>query len=242
VTETSRGFPRGECSIAPLTFDGFGAVTGIAPAQLLFGNVIDLDEGIFLPRTERPQSASLTDASAAMIKTQDELCRRAAELRRQADNDRLASHDKVITIFETGTYVLIQNVDQPQMRFHTKWSGPFQVLEHQNSEHKLLDLITKLVHSTRIKEFNFNPMEVDPLDIAQRDYLEYFVEEILEHRGNPKKVSTLQFLVKWLNYTEDYNTWEPLANLRLVGPLHKYLRANQMEKLIPSTTKLATRI
>jgi hypothetical protein len=85
-------------------------------------------------------------------------------------------------------------------------------------------------------------MEVDPLDIARRDYLEYFVEEILEHRGNPKKVSTLQFLVKWLNYTEDYNTWEPWANLRLVGPLHKYLRANQMEKLIPSTVKQATRI
>jgi Chromo (CHRromatin Organisation MOdifier) domain len=61
-------------------------------------------------------------------------------------------------------------------------------------------------------------------------------------RGNQKKVSTLQFLVKWLNYTEDYNSWEPWANLRLVGPLHKYLRANQMEKLIPSTAKLATRI
>ena len=50
-------------------------VTGIASAQLLFGNVIDLDEGILLPRTERPKFASLTDASAEMIKTQDELCR-----------------------------------------------------------------------------------------------------------------------------------------------------------------------
>ena len=221
------------------------AVTGIAPAQLLFGNVIDLDEGIFLPRTERPQFASLTEASAAMIKTQDELCKRAAELRREADNAHLTSKDKVITVFETGTYVLIQYVDQPPTRLHTKWSGPFQVLGHQNSEYKLLDLITKkekLVHSTRIKEFNFDPMEVDPLDIARRDYLEYFVEEILEHRGNPKKVSTLQFLVKWLNYTKDHNTWEPWANLRLVGPLHKYLRANQLEKLIPSTAKLATRI
>jgi hypothetical protein len=35
------------------------AVTGIAPAQLLFGNVIDLDEGIFFPCTERPQYASI---------------------------------------------------------------------------------------------------------------------------------------------------------------------------------------
>lgn len=221
------------------------AVTGIAPAQLLFGNVIDLDEGILLPRSERPKFASLTDASAEMIKTQDELCRRAAELRRQADHAHLTSQDEIITIFEKGTYVLIQYVDQPPTRLHTKWSGPLQVLGHQNSEYKLLDLITrkeKLVHSTRIKQFNFNPREVYPLDIARRDYLEYFVDEILEHRGNPKKVSTLQFLVKWLNYTEKYNTWEPWANLRLVGPLHKYLRANQMEKLIPSTAKPPNRI
>ena len=40
------------------------AVTGLAPAQLLFGNLIDLDEGVVLPRSERPHFASLTDDSA----------------------------------------------------------------------------------------------------------------------------------------------------------------------------------
>ena len=135
--------------------------------------------------------------------------------------------------------MLIQYTDRPPTRLHTKWAGPYKALGHQNSEYKLLDLVTnkeKLVHSTRIKEFRFNPHVVDPLDIARRDYLEYFVETIKAHRGNPRKVSTLQFLVKWQNFTDDHNTWEPWANLRLVGSLHDYLRAHEMEKLIPSKT------
>ena len=220
------------------------AVTGLAPAQLLFGNVIDLDEGILLPRSERPQFQSLLDATNDMIQTQDELCQKAAELRRSSDELHLASQNDNITTFEIGSYVLVKYTDQPPTRLHTLWSGPFQVLNHKNSEYKLLDLVTKkekLVHATRIKEFRFNPEEVDPLDIARRDTLEFFVEEIREHRGNPRKVSTLQFLVKWQNYTDEHNTWESWANLRLVGALHKYLRENKMTKLIPSTEPLKNR-
>ena len=108
-----------------------------------------------------------------MINTQDELCQRAAALRRAADDIHIAPQDKIITIFETGTYVLIQYTDRPPTRLHTKWAGPYKVLGHQNSEYKFLDLVTnkeKLAHSTWIKEFRFNPHVVDPLDIARRDY------------------------------------------------------------------------
>ena len=100
-----------------------------------------------------PTFATLTDATTDMINSQEELCQRAAALRQAADDIHIASQDRIITIFETGTYVLIQYTDRPPTRLHTKWAGPYKVLGHQNSEYKLLDLVTnkeKLVHNTRI--------------------------------------------------------------------------------------------
>ena len=40
--------------------------------------------------------------------------------------------------------------------------------------------------------------------------MEYFVDKILQHRGNPKKSSSMEFEVSWLNYPPDSNTWELL--------------------------------
>ena len=211
-------------------------ITGIAPSQLLYGNMIDLDEGILLPRAERPSFETLTAASQEMIRIQDELCETSAKLRRLADANHIASQQENVTEFPDGSYVLIQYVKQPPTRLHTKWNGPLKVLEHKNSEYKLLDLVTKkekLVHCTRIKEFHFDPLKTDPKDIARRDYLEFFVEAIIAHRGDRRKKSSLQFEVKWLSYGVEHNTWEPWANLRLVDKLHDYLRANNLLGLIP---------
>jgi hypothetical protein len=75
------------------------------------------------------------------------------------------------------------------------------------------------------------------LDIARRNYLEFFVEKILDMKGDVKKVSTLSFLVKWLGYDDTYNTWEPWKNVRITDEVHVYLRANNMEKLIPKNLR-----
>jgi hypothetical protein len=67
-----------------------------------------------------------------------------------------------------------------------------KVVSNQGSQYLLLDLITKKqknIHVTRIKEFYFAPSRVDPTDVAHRDYLEFFVEAILDHRGNTKNLS-----------------------------------------------------
>jgi Chromo (CHRromatin Organisation MOdifier) domain len=82
-----------------------------------------------------------------------------------------------------------------------------------------------------MKPFLYNPAMTNPLNVARRDHMEYFVEEIRSHRG-PHQCSKIEFLVKWLNYTECENSWEPYANLRDVDKLHVYLRQNNLQKLI----------
>jgi hypothetical protein len=80
------------------------------------------------------------------------------------------------------------------------------------SEYLLLDLITgkqKPYHISDLKPFVFDLLNVDPLDIARRGYLAFFIEKILAMSGDIKKVSTLDFHVKWLGYDE----LAPLENL-----------------------------
>ena len=52
-----------------------------------------------------------------------------------------------------------------------------------------------------------------PADTARRDYMEFFVEKVLGHIGDSKKPTSMSFHVKWLNYDNSHNTWEPRKNL-----------------------------
>ena len=71
------------------------------------------------------------------------------------------------------------------------------------------------------------------MDIARRDHLEYFIENILGFEGNIKRVSTLRFHVKWLGYDESYNSWIRWKNLMDTEQLHKYLISVNLRHLIP---------
>ena len=88
-------------------------------------------------------------------------------------------------------------------------------------------------HVLDMKLFVFDSAVVDPMDIARRDYMKYFVDKILQHRGNPKKSSSMEFEVCCLNYPPDSNTWGQDENFRQCGPLHVYLAENNLAKLIP---------
>ena len=83
----------------------------------------------------------------------------------------------------------------------------------------------------------FDPLSTDPMDIARKDYLEFFVEKILEMTGNTTKVGTLQFLIKWVGYDERHNSFEPWKNLRDLAVLHEYLKENDLEKIVPKKFK-----
>jgi Chromo (CHRromatin Organisation MOdifier) domain len=213
------------------------AITHIKPAQIMFGNLVNLDEGILTSPSPASDDTDLPATVQAMIQMQETLISRSNTLRQAADKRRLAEHSLPPSDFAPGTLVLVQYAQQPPTRLHTHWFGPMRVISNDKSAYTLLDLVTKKerqIHVKRIKEFIFSTT-ADPLDIARRDYLEFFVEEILSHRGNVKKVSTLQFFVKWLGYPSTDNSWESYNNLRLVAPLHDYLRSRQLQKLIPAS-------
>jgi hypothetical protein len=110
-----------------------------------------------------------------------------------------------------------------------------RVISQKDNTYELLDLVTnkpKKYHVKDIHPFHFNPSITDPVDIARRDYLEFFIEQVLDHKGDPRRKSSLKFLIKWVGYDNTYNSWEPWKNFRDTGILHQYLRDNKMSRLI----------
>ena len=139
--------------------------------------------------------------------------------------------------FPHGSYVVVKyRLGLPPTRLHTMWKGPLKVVNNNKSEYLLLDLIKNkeiAYHASDMKTFNYDPLLTDPIDIARRDYLEFFVEKVLEIKGDPKRLTTLTFLIQWLGFDESFNSWEPWKNVRDVDKLHQYLRENNLAKIIP---------
>ena len=141
------------------------------------------------------------------------------------------------TQFQHGSYVLVKyRQGSAPTRLHTQWKGPLKVLNNDKSEYLLYDLITnkeKSYHASDMKPFNFTPLTTNPMDIARKYYLEFFIERILGMTVDIKRVQTLQFEIKWLGYDDSYNSWEPWKNIRDVAVVHDYLRTNNLGKLVP---------
>ena len=152
------------------------------------------------------------------------------------DSQRLGYYSTERTEYASGDYVLVKyRTGSAPTRLHTKLKGPFRVISNLNN-YVLLDLVNNIhkhYHLTDLKPFIFDPSIVDPLDIARRDYLEFFIEKVIEHRGNPKRKKSLEFLIQWVGYDSSYNSWEPWNNFRDTECLHEYLRSKDMSNLIP---------
>ena len=131
--------------------------------------------------------------------------------------------------YPIGYYVLVHyRSGSPPSRLHTSWRGPMRVVAGSNPRFTLHDLIkntNKDYHVSDMKEFRYDPSVVDPVDVARRDHMEFFVESIIDHRN-------VKFLVKWKDYPPSSNYWGPSSSLRDVVALHEYLKSKKLQRLL----------
>jgi hypothetical protein len=140
--------------------------------------------------------------------------------------------------YQPGDLILFDPKENPHSLRETKLSpkylGPYKVILQRDNditcEH--VTLKTRVVlHTSRVHPF-FGTLE-DAKRISMVDHEEYLVEEILAHKGDTTKKSSLTFLVKWSGYSSEHNSWEPWSELRSNSVLHDYLRRNGLKALIP---------
>ena len=131
---------------------------------------------------------------------------------------------------------MLSRPDRPPDKFTPHWDGPFQVVSHQGTKYTIQHLLTAQesdVHISRLKPFLVD-QQVDPKTVVMHSEREFVIEQILDHRGDPKRRTDMEFLVKWEGYADSENSWEPWKNLRLTEQLHSYLRGKGWKQLLPS--------
>ena len=159
--------------------------------------MLDLDAGIFDNFPSRSaQDKSLSKYMSDLLSIQDNLPKASAKELLRNDLLHLTTKEQnKHTEYAIDSYVLVHyRTGLPPTRLHTNWKGTMKVIKGSNSRYTLLDLKTgkeKDFHVSDMKPFVFDSAVVDPLDVARRDYMEYFVDKILQHRGNPKKSSSM---------------------------------------------------
>ena len=83
--------------------------------------------------------------------------------------------------------------------FSPIFSRPYQIVNKLDSIYTIQNLVAGKFITTHI-----NNLRTNPIDIAVQNRGEFFIDSILEHRGDHQRRSTMEFKVRWLGY--DPNT------------------------------------
>lgn len=220
---------------------------GMSPAQLLFGNAVNLDRGLFLPKGEVVGEAEgqvsekrLSEWVDRMLSKQAVLLQVASQLQRDKDSAHMQECTIPVTTFAPNSYVLVRhpvrsmNQGRPT-KLHGYWKGPLRVVSNEHNTYHLHNLVTDKVekcHVTSLKPFLFSAEFTDPKLEAYKDKQLFLVESISSHAGNTAKKSTMDFKVKWVGLGEEYDLWLPWKELRDNVKLHEYLRAQGLSRLL----------
>lgn len=225
-------------------------LTGVTPAEILFGNAIDLDRGIFLEYKPDDSPIRLSKWMEDMRKVQTQIINIARK--------NLTKHDEVhmnteptaeLTEYPVNSYVLVQHRHNslrkgPKSKLLPYRKGPMRVVNSNGSKYTLQDLVTKRnkdYHVTRLVQFNFDAEKQDPLKYALKDETTLFLVDKISHiRGNPKGPKKgLQFKVHWHN--DPVTTMEKWRTVRNTEALQKFLMNHKNEavrQLLPNNVEM----
>jgi hypothetical protein len=245
---------------------------GVTPAQLLFGNAINLNRGFFAPLVTSTEANPITrappttnrgvrnisslntgersigDYAAKMLKMQSDLIEVAQRTQRHQNAWHIAKDSNGRTEFAINSYVLVAyprgmgDQRRPPSKLNTPWRGPLRVIRshEEGRRYVLLNLVTnkeEIHHVSSLRAFIFDPMRIDPKDVAMSDQLEYWVDSVIAHRGDTRRVTNpenpFELQIHWTGFDHSKDSWEPWANVRLVDRVHDYLRTAGLSRLIP---------
>ena len=223
---------------------------GCSPAQIIFGNSIDLDRHIVHdPEVETEihlpaWHQKLVDKQAILIDKVQRLLKTVALKHCQEGPVR-----QPLPEFPNGSFVTVKYLtganNRPPTKLHTPMKGPFRVVGMTDDHVQIQDILdlegrVREVHVSACRPFNFDPTRVTPREIARKDNDEFFIEKIMSHedetphssRTKPRK-DCLYFTVRWQGYGPEADTREPWSGLKDTTQLWTYLHQHGLQKLIP---------
>ena len=222
---------------------------GVSPAQLVFGNNVDLDARVLHQEYLGVTSGSTTypEYLEKLVAAQTEILRVAQKHQREVNVGNLVAKRSASpeTEYLVGSYVLVRHSDSmvgdgPPSKLQMQWKGPLRIVERDGCIYIVQDLVnnkTSRVHVSRMKPFHFEKEgegenEI-PRQVANRDYESVDIAEILSHTCvDPKKRSTYEFKVRWEGFDASHDEWKPWKEVKDNAKLHQYLRDHHLRRFI----------
>jgi hypothetical protein len=213
-------------------------IGGVTPAELKYGS---RDHARFqLPPPLSP-GHSYGDLVIALDRNLAVVRSITSSYQQTLRHQRLAKtplHNK----YQPGDYLLWNPLETPQSFRSSKLSpkllGPYEVIKQTKNDITCRHVITNVVsmlHSSRVTPFVGSSDAATSVALLDRD--EYVIDSVVSHRGNPKRVTSLEFLIRWQNYSSEHDTWEPWTEVKKVSVVHDYLHANNMSNIVPRQYK-----
>jgi hypothetical protein len=116
-----------------------------------------------------------------------------------------------------------------------KFIGPFRIvkkvgkgLAYEVALPSNMKKVHPVFHVSLLKPYrrdsDLERVQPPPAPIECDGEAEYVIQEILDHRPPQKPGAEREFLVKWVNYGPEHDSWEPEGNLADTEAFTRYLR------------------
>jgi hypothetical protein len=234
---------------------------GISPLAMIYGVFANFERPLLPPAHSAGETSNPVDFVAELIEFQTKLLAAAeslqeAHLARYAakyEKQRTEKRDELPRAFQQGDFVLLRKTAAGKTtKLTPKYVGPRLVLERADNDptHPVLNLmdLTDMTVSQAAAEdckifntdwFDEPTMMQELTKLAASDKEEFLVEAIRGHlpKGSKraKPLNTYMFLVKWKDFPESENTWEPWSALKTLQPYEQYARDNTLLNLTPNS-------
>jgi transposase InsO family protein len=206
-------------------------VTGLAPAQLLYGDAIDLSRQLLtLPKEEGGEQV-YADYLEGLIHAQRNYARLALEAQQRHVAAYLEQAPANPTSYSVGDYVLVSYPDRAPSKLHPRWRGPMIVLSVAGNTYDCQDVLTQETSEfdiSRLKMYKHDAV-VAAEEVATWDEQMFLVENILDHRGSPKTRTQMKFKVRWQGFGPEYDTWEPYMMVKTLEVFQRYKTAKKLK-------------
>ena len=197
--------------------NAYNKSTGSTPFRLNYGQdpltPLSIEAETKIPAVED----FVHEMKESLIKAKQSLLAAQSRMKAHYDAHRTAQ------IFNVGDEVMLNSINlkfkgHPTRKLLPKWIGPFKVLKRVGELAYQLELpeclkVHDVFHTSLLKPYHKGGRyQPPPLPLQVDGELYFDVEAILEMRAN-KRGNKREFLVKWLGYGPECNSWEPESNL-----------------------------
>ena len=223
--------------------------TGLSPAEIMFGNNINLDRGIFMPLVALPSGKTplLAQWVDKMVIEQHLLLKQAVDQQMMIDGRELVRREEIDShLDDSKLRPVVENqfvlVRYPQRvignvapnKLVSGNRGPMRVVNISQDAVSVQDLLTlkcETVHVSRVKPYTCS-VSMTEEEVVKRDTDEWLIEEVVGHNGIWGRLSHMDFLVKFVGLPEKWNLWYKWSDMRANPKLHEYLiKIGQSDKI-----------